>query len=248
MGDSISGWMVEKAMIEAETKGKMKKGENITSKKKKKWTLNTSVAKIKKMRHFLSKAFSCRQNRSKGKKKADKNRKGEENPNIDRCIAQHNNEGIRHPCKYRRTLSNGSNLTQEHMSGSEVKDKRIKSETKLIIDGAKLKNFYTSKMRKEKTNKYQNTKVIKQKASWDTKERKENKDMKHKKTKVWKRNEKKYRKQGLQKIGKVSRFLYKICKKPENYEALKGIVTQRKGYRRLERENYVALEGKRNNN
>ena len=59
--------------------------------------------------------------------------------------------------------------------------------------------------------------------------------------KVWKRNEKKYRKQGLQKIGKVSRFLYKICKKPENYEALEGTVTQRQGSRRLE--NYVALKG-----
>ena len=66
--------------------------------------------------------------------------------------------------------------------------------------------------------------------------------------KVWKRNEKRSRKQGLQAAGKVSRFLYKICKKPENYEALKGIVTQRKGYRRLERENYVALEGNQNDN
>ena len=233
--------MVEKAMMDFETKGVTEKGEDIKSKKKKKWTLKTSVSKIRKMGHFLSKAFSCRQNRSKVNKRSDKNRKGEKNPNIDRCTAQHNNEGIRHPCKYRRTLSNGSNLTQEHMSGSKVKDKRTKFETKLIIDGAKLKKFYTSKTEKEKTNKYQNTKVNKQKASWDAKERKENKDMIHKKTKVWKRNEKKYRKQGLQKIGKVSRFLYKICKKPENYEALEGTVTQRQGSRRLE--NYVARKG-----
>ena len=40
--------------------------------------------------------------------------------------------------------------------------------------------------------------------------------------KVWKRNGKKYRKQGLQEIDKVSRFLYKIFKKPKNYVALEG--------------------------
>ena len=134
------------------------------------------------------------------------------------------------------------------MSGSEVKDKRVKFKTRPIIDGAESEKFCTSKMRKEKTNKYQNIKVSKQNVNWDTKERKENKEMEHTKTKVWKRNEKRCRKQGLQEVGKVSRFLYKICKKPESYEALKGIVTQRKGCRRLERENYVALEGNQNDN
>ena len=43
--------------------------------------------------------------------------------------------------------------------------------------------------------------------------------------KGWKRNGWKYRKQGLQEINKVSGFLYKIFKKPRNYEALEG--TQR---------------------
>ena len=49
--------------------------------------------------------------------------------------------------------------------------------------------------------------------------------MKQKKTKVWKRNGWKYRKQGIQEINKVSGFLYRIIKKPRDYEALKG--TQR---------------------
>ena len=178
------------------------------------------------MGHFLSKAFAWRQNRSKGKEKADKNRKGEENPNIERCIAQHNNdEGIRHPCKYRRGVSNNSNLTQDHMSGSKVKDKHTKPKTKLIIDGAESPRTYRSKTRHEKTNKYQNTRVTGKTVNRDIEERKENKDMKQKKTKVWKRNGWKYRKQGLQEINKVSRFLYKIFKKPKNYVALEG--TQR---------------------
>ena len=40
--------------------------------------------------------------------------------------------------------------------------------------------------------------------------------------KVWKRNDWKNRRQGLQKVNKVSGFLYRIIKKPKNYEALKG--------------------------
>ena len=91
-----------------------------------------------------------------------------------------------------------------------------------MIDGARSPRTCRDKIRYKETNKYQKTKIIAKKANRDIKKEKENMNMKQKKTKVWKRNDWKNRRQGLQKVNKVSGFLYRIIKKPKNYEALKG--------------------------
>ena len=224
-GDTISGITVERAIKHIGGNDAMYKTHNNTTKTKTlKIPLTTSVANLKtKIGHFLSKAFSWGQNRSKTKGKAEnKNGKCKKN-NEEISIAQHNNdEGIRHPCKYRRGVSNKLNLTQDHMSGSKVKDEQTILQTKLIIDGAGSPRTCRDKTRYKEINKYQKTKIIAKIANRDIEKEKENMNMKQKKTKVWKRNDWKNRRQGLQEVNKVSGFLYRIIKKPKNYEALKG--------------------------